>query len=601
MIGEDELAGASELHAGKRRLLIILGGNALLLIVMLGLPWLRGYLRTRELWRAFGSYGACLFGGKLADQPGLGLPIGHEAAFATRAIREPGFAARCDDELAALAPPEATFIMPAIKVAESDLRAAVALVRTELAPLSALTAGTRLSVRPLRAFERLRAGLANHTHAAGAVAVPEGEAFVLDPQAPTLPTPTRLPLYAGVNALLSMWGSDVELTTLATDQTGVSYVHVRGGQLEQSRSPRPKLLEGALPPQQPTSFVWAMSRTRCAARADACATKTTGIASITLPLATLPTPRWLGAHPRGRIDRSVWRAGDRIVMAAQTGHGESSVSELREFTLSAEVEAATVVDTPPLAPARVWNHKLAGEPLLLTLQQQPVLLSAIGAEHEVQLHEQLPDATRMLAQLAGEGRPWVVGCGDTQALRIAFGHEHQLVMAERGPDGTFTQHEPVSLELRDVVHERDPARDRVLPVCGLAGRNVSVVLDRRDRLLLVSCRDGEPRCQVDAIAASVRSFAVLARGERLIAAYAGDGEASQVRVRSIPIATPDRADEQVPAVCWSDQRGLCGAPTLARLGERAILGAREGTDMRVLESADEGQTWRPLKGLGKRD
>jgi hypothetical protein len=32
-----------------------------------------------------------------------------------------------------------------------------------------------------------------------------------------------------------------------------------------------------------------------------------------------------------------------------------------------------------------------------------------------------------------------------------------------------------------------------------------------------------------------------------------------------------------------------------------LLGAREGTDMRVLESADAGLSWQPLKGLGKRD
>jgi hypothetical protein len=609
----DDISGADELHAGKRRLLLIVGGNALLLIVMLGLPWLRGYLRTRALWSAFGAYGACLFGGTVADEPGLGLPIGHEAYFATRAIGEPGWATQCDDQLSALAPEEATFIMPAVKVAESDLRAAVTLLRNELAPLSARTPGSRLSVRPLRAFERLRAGLANHTNATGAVAVPEGPAFVLptaDDATRTrgatgpfdvMPTPTRLPLYAGASALVSLWGSDVELTALATDQTGISYVHVLDGKLEQTRTPRPKLLEAAVPPGLPSSFVWAMAQSRCAERATGCADKTLGIASVPLPLNELPTPRWLGAHPRGRLDRSLWRRGESIVVVALTGHGATSGSEVREFTLSSEAQATATADMPPLSAARSWPTRPLGDPLVLAAGDRPLVLSAVVATDTTQLIEVAPDSTRTLVELPGEGKGWVVGCAEDGLTRLAFGNDQKLVLAERTQDGVFTSFEPIALALHDVVHERDPACDRVQTLCGLGNRTVSVVLDKRDRLSLVSCQRGVPHCNVDAIASAVRTFAVLARGDRLIAAYAGDAEASQVRVRSMLLSAPDRAEEKVPAVCWSDHRGLCAAPTLARLGERAILAAREGTDMRVLESADEGESWVPLRGLGKRD
>src|ERR1700712_364497 len=113
-----------DLHAGKRRILIIVGGNFALFVVMIGLPWLRGYLRTRALWHAFGAFGACLFGGTVAEQPGLGVPIGYESHFATRALAKPGWYNDCNDELSALAPPDATFLMPSVKVAENDLRAA---------------------------------------------------------------------------------------------------------------------------------------------------------------------------------------------------------------------------------------------------------------------------------------------------------------------------------------------------------------------------------------------------------------------------------------------------------------------------------------------
>src|ERR1700733_7563999 len=114
-MAEDDLTGA--LHAGKRRVLIVVGGNAALFLVMIGLPWLRGYLRTRALWQAFGAFGACLFGGQVAPDPGLGVPLGYESHFATRALANPSWASQCNDELAALAPPDATFLMPGVKVA----------------------------------------------------------------------------------------------------------------------------------------------------------------------------------------------------------------------------------------------------------------------------------------------------------------------------------------------------------------------------------------------------------------------------------------------------------------------------------------------------
>ena len=595
-MAEDDLTG--DLHAGKRRVLIVVGGNAALFLVMIGLPWLRGYLRTRALWQAFGAFGACLFGGRVAPDPGLGVPLGYESHFATRALDNPSWASQCNDELAALAPPDATFLMPGVKVAENDLRAAVKLVKGELAPLSARAPGTRLASRPLRAIERLRAGLANHTSATGAVAVPERDAFTFEKTAHVLPTPTRLPLYAGANALVSLWGSDVELSALATDQTGISYVHVRDGQLEQTRTARPKLLEAALPRGLPSSFVWAMPRARCAERASGCADKALGVANVSLPVSDLPPPRWLGAHPSGRIDRSLWRSAERVVVAAQTSQQST---EVRDFTLDLAADAKGTADMPPLAPTHKWSVTAPGDPLLLSLAGEPVVLMAQASAQKTQLSRVLPDAVNVLAELPGEGKAWATGCADEDALTLAFGHEHALVLASLSRDGSFTSHEPVSVELLDVLSERDVARDRAVVLCGMHAGQSLVVQDKRDRLLLVSCTAETPRCRVEPLAASVRSFAVLARADRLILAYAGDGENSQIRVRSLLLASPGSAEERVPAVCWSDAKGLCGAPVLARVGERAILGAREGTDLRVLESADDGQSWLPLRGLGKRD
>jgi hypothetical protein len=453
-------------------------------------------------------------------------------------------------------------------------------------------------VRPLRAFERLRAGLANHTRATGAAEVPEGSAFTLPNDVPVLPTPARVPLYAGAHALLSLWGSDAELFALATDQTGISFVKIGGGQMEQTRTPRPKLLEAALPRALPNSFVWAMSRARCAEREGGCAEKALGVARVPQPVESVPTPRWLGAHPSGRIDRSFWRDDARVIIAAQTAQG---ATEIREFALDRESEASAQPDMPPLAPSRTWNARAKGDPLLLAREGAPLALLAGSADKATSLYQLTPDALQTLATLPGEGKAWVTACSDDAAVQLAFGHDHALIIARRREGAPLEPWESLPIELRDVVDTRDAAYDRVRPLCGAGDALRTLVHDKRERVLLVTCKPGEPRCTQEAVAADVHGFSALIDGPRLIVAYAGAGNAGQVRVRSMSLAAADAAEEQVPAVCWSDARGLCGTPTLALLGERVLLGAREGTDLRVLESADSGLSWQPLKGLGRRD
>jgi hypothetical protein len=590
---DEQALDVRALHGNKKRWLTIVGGNVALLVVMVGIPWFRGYLRSRELWHAYAVYGACLFGGAPNAEPGLGLPAGHEAYFATRAVREPGWAQRCDAKLQALALPEATFILPSVKVAEMDLRAAVKLLHNELLPLAARAPGTRFSVRPLRAFERLRAGLANHTRASGAVEVPEGAAFTIPSSVSVLPTPARFPLYAGAHALLSLWGTDSELNALATDHTGISYVRVEGGQLTQNRVTRPKLLEAALPRARPESFVWAMARARCAERERGCADKALGIARVALPVESIPTPRWLGAHPSGRLDRSMWRDDARVIVAAATSQGST---ELREFTLDRESEASAQPDMPPLAATKTWPVRAPGDPLLLARAGGPRVLMVARSEDEMTLSELTPDALTPITSLAGAGAPWLVACQDGESIQLAFGHEHALVVRQNE-----AQFEPLAVELASVVDLQDAAYDRVRPVCGAGATLRTLVHEKGGRLALVSCTPGEAKCKSEPVASDVHGFAALVHNERLIVAYSGAGESSQVRVRSMSLVQPDAAEEQIPAVCWSDARGLCSMPTLALVGERVLLGAREGTDLRVLESGDAGLTWVPMKGLARKD
>ena len=591
---KDEELTSAALHAGKRRGLIIVAGNLLLLVVMLGVPWLRGYLRTRALLGTFAAYGACLYDGEPAQDPGLGMPAGHEARFATRVLREPGFVRRCDGVLEQLAPEPAIFILPGLKVAEADLRAAVSLLREQLAPLSARVPGAPLPIKPLQAIERLRAGLANHATAAGMRVAPPEEAFRLS-STDSLPTPTRVPLATGAGASIMLWGSDDELHALALDRAGISYAQLRAGKLEQTRSPRPKLLESATPAHLPRDFVWAMPRARCDARTGGCADKALGIAGIRLPVSAPPVPRWLGAHPRGRVDRSIVRSDARIAVVAERADGGS---ELREFTLAPEAEIGAPADMPPLDATRVWPSHADGEPLLLALQGEPRVLLARHADQGVSLVELTSEAQRPLAALTGQGAAWLTGCSDDTSLRVAFGHDEGMVLVALR-DGALTVSSPVTLPLRDVIDAHAAARDRVVAVCGQDTRMRAVVHDRRDRLWSVACPAEGGACALEPVASRVRSFAVRAHAGRLVVAYAGDGTASQIRVRSLALDVPTPGEEQVPAVCWSDARGLCGPPLLAEAGRRLLLAALEGGDLRVLESADAGRTWRQLAGLSR--
>jgi hypothetical protein len=592
MRDRDFAAGKEALHAGKRRWLVIVGGNLVLLIVMLGLPWVRGFVRTRALWNSFARYEACLYGGTPRDDPGLGMPVGHEAHFATRAVEEPGFAAACARQLDALVPPEGIFLMPGVKVAERDLRAAVALVHRELAPLAAGAPGTRLSVRPLRALERLRAGLANHVIATGMVDIPHDEAFRL-PARPVLPVPTRLPLAAGEGAAVTVWGSDAELHALAIDRGGVSYSHLRAGQIAQSRVARPALMEAAIPRGTPSTFVWAMGRARCAERTGGCANKSVGVAVMHVPLIESPVPRWLGAHPSGRIDRSLLRRGNEVTVAAALPDGSS---EVRLFQVP--FDHLHRADMPPLEARTVYAGSAAGDPLVLDTEAGPRVLTASITESKVALTELASGGPRPLAERVGVGTAWVVGCVEGDTLGLAYGHDGALVMADLTGE-TLHAFDAVPMHLHEVVDANDEAADRVVRVCGFAGHAVAVAQDRQGALSLVQCSRGGRACRQTVLARGVRSFTALAAEGGVLVAYAGEGEFRQVRLRRVQLAHPERAREEVPAVCWSDDRGLCGTPILARLGQRVLLGAREGGDLMLLESDGKGTRFLPLEGLSR--
>jgi hypothetical protein len=98
------------------------------------------------------------------------------------------------------------------------------------------------------------------------------------------------------------------------------------------------------------------------------------------------------------------------------------------------------------------------------------------------------------------------------------------------------------------------------------------------------------------LATHVASFdAVRASGDAVLA-YSMIEE-PQLRVARLSASGQVRGPATTPAACWDPTGGMCGQPTLAADSGRLLLGARDGTDLLVLESDDGGTRWKPLSGL----
>jgi hypothetical protein len=590
---DPELAEFGALAAKKKRFLWALLGNVVLLVVMLGGPFLRGVLRAHALWQRFGTFAGCIYGGTPIDGGGLGIPIGSEAQFAARLLaRAPDWPERCLVTLRALLPDEPTFLLPSVKRAENDVRTAASIVERELEAVLVRVPGERMSTRPLRAIDQLRGILTRHALTAGVIDLPEDDAITLDPRR-GLPIPTRVPIYASSDARIALWGGDSELHGLALDGNGVSYVHVAGGSMSQARLPRPKLLEAFVPGPGGGWFVWAMPQRRCRERAEGCAKKALGVAALVLPLSTMPFPRWFGAHPAGRIDRSMWFAEERFLVVAEAPEQQL---QQRLFQLPPEPADEAASALPPVAASQSSESVVGSDVWLGTLAGEPLSLFATHAESGSELWQLREDGPHSLAQLAGSQSVWLSGKSCADHVALVFGTERELRVARLGGEQALTSWPVLPLGLTDVVHERDPSHDRVRLACVGEGRTLLLVRDSKDTLRALACAPGGA-CEESVIAGAVQSFAVETHDDTALVAFAGARGKAQVRLVTLDVRGQVRQAERVPSACWEPRGGLCGTPTLQRVGQRLLLGSREGTDLLLLESADQGASWEPLRGL----
>ncbi|MEY4508453.1 MAG: hypothetical protein RLZZ450_575 [Pseudomonadota bacterium] len=122
------------------------------------------------------------------------------------------------------------------------------------------------------------------------------------------------------------------------------------------------------------------------------------------------------------------------------------------------------------------------------------------------------------------------------------------------------------------------------------------VLDEQHALWTVFCPQHGDTCELSRIAENVDSYAALQTEQSILFAYAGPAETPQIYTRSVDLRGVPTSAAHTPSTCWLPRGGMCGAPTLARLGRRVVLAARDGTDLAAVESPDLGHSWQPLHG-----
>ncbi len=121
---------------------------------------------------------------------------------------------------------------------------------------------------------------------------------------------------------------------------------------------------------------------------------------------------------------------------------------------------------------------------------------------------------------------------------------------------------------------------------------VAVLLPRAEATAVFRCAEG--RCAELGVIEGADDARVAVVGEAVVVAYHREDD-PQIRVARWG-ADGELSDGPAPAACTSDQGGFCGPAVIGARGGRVALGARDGSDLWVIESSD-GLRWQPLSGL----
>ncbi|MFK7992225.1 MAG: hypothetical protein AB8I08_39765 [Sandaracinaceae bacterium] len=573
---DDEIEG--RFRTNLRPWFFAAAANVLFAVVLLGIPYSRGPRRAEETLPRFTAFAACFYDGQAATPPGLGLPRGERARYASLVLSgDAEWPGRCRPLLRAIPPEESPFLFPAVKSAEVQLRATVEQLDRELGRLQGRDDDHRVSDRTLRAMSLVRAALAELGVSAGVAALSaEHDAITLG-EREDLPTPSIIPMRISIGGPWHVRVSAGALVASAMDSRSVAHARVEDGGVDLRLTRRPRLVGGLLGAQEPPWLIWSTAAEQCE---PDCTQRASGLAALVEDRQTLEPMMWLQAHPALEPAASMHVEGQTAWVLAAASLG----AEVRRFTLPVpEVrQLGQEAHVPQIQADATWLLPGAVPRRGAFLMGTPPSVAVVGADG-LRLVRLTPETVPTpLGQLEGTAR--LATCGGTGDGWLVYASEHGMVVARSGAE------DAVIAELALPVRPPDPGS--VAVVCEGEGARVFALSDgvlHGLRCTSEGCEDESP------LGRSVAAFDAVRHGDATLVAWTRDADEGAVQVTSVT----GEQTTHVPAACWTDpQDGPCGAPRLASDGETVMLVTRDESDFRVLRSAD-GRTWDSLEGLGQ--
>ncbi len=581
-------------------LAIAMTANVLLAAICLGVPYWRGHAQARAALHSYARFASCLLGAEAQGGLGLGMPPGDRDHFAGQVLHAGAdWPQRCVADLRKIAPEEAVFLWPSVKVAGGDVRAVVALSERELNALSRqrqMQAAGHVPSRPLLALGKLRAALALFAKATNADGELDADAVRFAKPAQIV-TPARLPIMAGSMAALQVWAAADGLHAVALDGRGISWLSVVDGKIDRRRMKRTSLVRTVLRDGDEPLIVWAMSSERCKDDESHCLHRATGLARFDSGGDELPQPAWFAAHPAARADHSVHVRldGHVDVLALRDASG---MVEVRRY----ELGKSAGDDAPPQGALERYAPPDSVPPtaaMLLPGQPPQLAYLTAGEAGAIKARAWSYDVTPVaapvdLGELHGEGG-FVQACEAEGARFVAFGTRSELAIARIAADGSSTWVLPATqLALGDPLHVEDPAHDKLKLSC--RGERATLVLATSGNALLALQCDAAACKRSQPLARDVALFDAVQTNDALLVAYAQRLQ-PQITVARLAASGEQLEETQIPAACWDPDGGMCGQPTFAADSGRVLLCGRDSSDLLAIESDDGGHHWKPMSGL----
>jgi hypothetical protein len=555
-----------EIRAKKRRRTVVVGALLNLVVIggLLAAPAFRARSRAEDAQARFADFAACLFDASRSPSPGLAFPPGERLRFATLALTDErvDWPSRCRPALERVAPEDAWFLFPGARGQELAVRVAVGRVAEQLDAFA--RDGRPVPEGPLVAVELLRSVLVEWAKDVSASFDPAELAFELRDQR-LLAEPARVPIgtLGGAIEALEVRGDGLEI--VAMDGQMVSYTEVGGGQTGIARIPRRRRPLRAIVQGPSASFaVFATNPERCAG--DRCVGRQFGLMKIG---EREVLPQWFSAHPGGAHADAIAVAGEHVFAIAATADPAFSRVELALAPEWKNYEGEDEAEPELRAPLRTV-------PLAGTTPDSRIALD---------------DRFALFTAPSDNGPRWhAMRAGETVAVPLEVAGEPELCrsFAVFFEPGSFRVAHLESQRISAPVPLVDPGEKEI--VCDDA--HVIVVATRAEQPVSITrCSTGGECTPIEGAPEAAHVGAAYEEGALLVAVSDG----GLVRVARLE---GDRLEHaSVVAPCWDSDDGLCGPPRVAVRNGRFVVATPARGELRVIETTDQGRTFRAMRGI----